>query len=172
MILLSNQLSMTLHLKNLYEIWDGCTFSVYLHCFGIQDLPFWFGTCFGVILVVLNLLMLLKLLQIAEDYSHCEFLIRLPGYCPSMLVLTQPQDESPCVSFLISISGAGTLFGCSQNINLVLFCFQCLLFGMLLMYLLLWGGCTKPARRFGFWTLLKPFFISFRCWSKSSIFLT
>lgn len=25
-------------------------------------------------------------LQIAEDYSHSEFLIRLPGYCPSTLV--------------------------------------------------------------------------------------
>jgi hypothetical protein len=23
-------------------------------------------------------------LQIAEDYSHCEILLRLPGYCPSM----------------------------------------------------------------------------------------
>lgn len=23
------------------------------------------------------------MIQIAEDYSHCEFLIRLPGYCPS-----------------------------------------------------------------------------------------
>ena len=23
--------------------------------------------------------------QIAEDYSHCEFLLRLPGYCPSKL---------------------------------------------------------------------------------------
>lgn len=25
-------------------------------------------------------------MQIAEDYSHCEFLIRLPGYCPSILM--------------------------------------------------------------------------------------
>lgn len=23
-------------------------------------------------------------MQIAEDYSHCQFLIRLPGYCPSI----------------------------------------------------------------------------------------
>lgn len=115
---------LTLHLKNLYEIKGGCIFSVNLHCFGIQDLPFWFGTCFGVILVVLNLLLLLKLLQIAEDYSHCEFLIRLPGFCPSMLVHTQPQDEPPCVSFLISIPGAGTFFCCSQNINLVSSCFS------------------------------------------------
>lgn len=29
------------------------------------------------------------LMQIAEDYSHCEFLIRLPGYCPSMSIFTQ-----------------------------------------------------------------------------------
>lgn len=25
------------------------------------------------------------LMQIAEDYSHCELVLRLPGYCPSML---------------------------------------------------------------------------------------
>ncbi|KAJ6373385.1 hypothetical protein OIU76_027678, partial [Salix suchowensis] len=37
--------------------------------------------------------------QIAEDYSHCEFLIRLPGFCPSMLVHTQPQDEPPVFPF-------------------------------------------------------------------------
>lgn len=30
----------------------------------------------------------LVFLQIAEDYSHCEFLLRLPGYCPSMQLWT------------------------------------------------------------------------------------
>lgn len=57
--------------------------------------------------------MILVVLKFA--FAHREFLIR------STLVLTQPQDESPCVSFLISVFGAGPLFGCSQNINYLQF---------------------------------------------------
>lgn len=35
----------------------------------------------------LNKCICIWLRQIAEDYAHCEFLIRLPGYCPSMWIL-------------------------------------------------------------------------------------
>lgn len=56
-------------------------------------------------------------MQIAEDYSHCEFLIRLPGYCPSTLLHYIPLALSFCLpSTVVSmhthtyiyISGAGS----------------------------------------------------------------
>lgn len=42
----------------------------------------------------------LKLVQIAEDYSHCEFLIRLPGYCPSMHFLFHNSKTVPSITIL------------------------------------------------------------------------
>ncbi|BAS99362.1 Os06g0702500 [Oryza sativa Japonica Group] len=37
--------------------------------------------------------------QIAEDYSHCDILLRLPGYCPSMFICVFPILSLKCSYF-------------------------------------------------------------------------
>lgn len=49
--------------------------------------------------VLLHSEVIFWMMQIAEDYSHCEFLIRLPGYCPSTHFNTLIQKFSFFVLF-------------------------------------------------------------------------
>lgn len=62
---------------------------MYLECIEIWLMCFFWQTIDSII----NHPISWQLIQIAEDYSHCEFLIRLPGYCPSMLVQTHPKEN-------------------------------------------------------------------------------
>ncbi|RWW11687.1 hypothetical protein GW17_00024686 [Ensete ventricosum] len=62
-----------------------------------------------------------NLLQIAEDYSHCEFLLRLPGYCP--------KDNDFCCQLLMLIPLTFLLYqvreelGIGDDVKVVIFNF-------------------------------------------------
>lgn len=68
--------------------------------------------CHAIILTVLgiHLTCCAASTQIAEDYSHCQFLIRLPGYCPSIFSKQLLFSPSCYFFFFVAIYNIGSIF--------------------------------------------------------------